>query len=244
LKRKKVLSKVEAKLKKAGKPKVKEKTLIEAAKADEPAKALPPGKKATLHFKDQGLSITAKVRYETEKVNPLIKTVLVADGKVVHRRYIGPKKRVAYVDDEGNEHDKKDVQTMQQLKDGRLIPIKITHTKDIKVEPVPAKVMEDFHPYSFLEIWGESEADNESLRELAFNLQTKGQVGAVKKFSHGYGKMYVGFIKPVVSKDGKHFVVEMMLSENRKQRRRWMPTEAAEAKKKPKEQEPVVPELW
>jgi len=70
-------------------------------------------------------------------------------------------------------------------------------------------------------------------------------VGAVKKFSHGYGKVYVGFIKPVVSKDGKYFVLEMMLSENKKKRRRWMPTEKALTRtKKPKAQEPVVPELW
>ena len=247
VKRKKILSKVEAKLKKAGKSK---KTAAKLqVPAPEPVKAepadLPKGRKATLHFKGLGLNIKANVRYETEKVDPLIKTVYVADGKIVQKKFIGPKKRVAWVDEEGKEHDKSKVQLMQQLPDGRLIPIKITKTKDIEVEPVPAKVMEEFHPYSFLEIWGEDEGDVDALRELAFQLKTKGMVGAVKKFSHGYGKVYVGFIKPVVSKDGKYFVLEMMLSENKKKRRRWMPTEKALTRtKKPKAQEPVVPELW
>lgn len=247
LQRQKVLSKVESKLKKAGKKAAKGKTRTKTvSKMKVSGKPLPPGRKATLHFKDGGLSVTAKIRYETEKVDPLIKTVQVSDGKKVQKRYIGPKKRVAYVDEEGKEHNAKDVQTMQELDDGRLIPIKIEKTKDIKVDPVPAKVAEDFHPYSFLELWGEDEGDVEGLREVAFQLKTKGQVGAVKQFSHGYGKMYVGFLKPVMSSDGKHFGLELMLSENKKQRRRWMPTELgeAEAEKKPQAQKPVVPDLW
>ena len=251
LERKKVLGKVESKLKKAGKKAAPSKAAPSVAPAQvtaqtAQAKPLPPGRKATLHFKDGGLSVTAKVRYETEKVDPLIKTVLVADGKKVQKQYIGPAKRLAYVDGEGKEHNAKDVQTMQELDDGRLIPIKVEKTKDIKVDPVPAKVAEEFHPYSFLEIWGEDEGDVEGLRDVAFQLKTKGQVGAVKQFSHGYGKMYVGFIKPVISSDGKHFGLELMLSENKKQRRRWMATELgeAEAEKKPKAQAPVVPELW
>jgi hypothetical protein len=247
LERKKILSKVESKLKKAGKKVAKGKTRTKTtAKTEALVKPLPAGRKATLHFKDGGLSVTAKVRYETEKVDPLIKTVLVADGKKVQKRYIGPAKRVAYFDEEGKEHNAKDIQTMQELDDGRLIPIKVEKTKDIKVDPVPAKVAEEFHPYSFLELWGEDQGDVEGLREVAFQLKTKGQVGAVKKFSHGYGKMYVGFLRPVISSNGKHFGLELMLSENKKQRRRWMPTELgeAEAKKKPKAEEPVVPELW
>ena len=202
LQRKKVISKVESKLKKAGKTKEKSEppaTIAEtptATSAQAPVEALPSGRKATLHFKNEGLSITAKVRYESEKVDPLIKTVNVADGKTVYKRYVGPAKKLVWLDDEGKEHDAKKVQTMQQLDDGKLVPIKITQTKDIKVEPVPEKVMNEFHPYSFLEVWGEGEEDNESLRELAFNLETKGQVGAVKKFSRGYGKMYIGFVNP------------------------------------------------
>jgi len=250
LQREKVLSKVETKLKVAKKKSPKQ--IVETTPAiapttavpvTAPAKPLPPGHKATLHYKDEKIKVTAKVRYETENVDPLIKTVHVADGKIVNKRYIGPQKREVWMDAEGKEHDKSKVQTMQKLDDGKLIPIEITKTSDMKVEPVPAKIMDDFHPYSFLEVWGEDEGDVEGLREVAYQLKSKGEVGAVKQFSHGYGKMYVGFLKPVMSSDGKHFVLELMLSENKRSRRRWMPTDITVAKKE-KAQEPVVPELW
>ena len=247
VKRKKVLSKVEAKLKKAAKSKTsRRKTAvlsIPAPKKSEEAPSLKGGRKATLRFKGFGLNIKANVRYETEKVDPLIKTAYVADGKIVTKKFIGPKKRVAWVDEDGKEHDKSKVQQVQILDDGRMIPIKIEKTKTIEVEAVPAKVMDEFHPYSFLEVWGENEDDIDALRDLAFELKAKGMVGAVKKFSHGYSKIYVGFIKPVLSKDGKSFVLEMMLSENKKKHRRWMPTEKA-LKAKEKAEEPEVPELW
>ena len=239
LKREKVLSKVKSKIK-TQKPKPRTKTLIEAT-TEPSTKALPPGKKATLHFKEGKISVTAKIRYETEKVDPLIKTAYVADGKVVNKRYIGPKKRVAWVDAEGKEHNQRDVKQMQVKEDGKMAPIKITKTSDLKLEPVPDKVMDDFHPHAWIEIWGETDEDNEGLRDVAWELEKKGKVGAVKKFSHGYGKLYVGFIRPVISKDGKHFVLEMMVSENKRKRRRWMATEPA---KKVKAEEPEVPELW
>ena len=251
VKRRKILSKVEAKLKKAKRSKTKAASTLSLPKAPEKAAetesaaSLKGGRKATLRFKGFGLNIKANVRYETEKVDPLIKTAYVADGKIVTKKFIGPKKRVAWVDEEGKEHDKSKVQLVQILEDGRMIPIKIEKTKTIEVEAVPAKVMDEFHPYSFLEIWGEEDEDIDALRDLAFELKTRGMVGAVKKFSHGQGKIYVGFIKPIISKDGKSFVLEMMLSENKKKHRRWMPTEKALSKAgKPKVEEPVVPDLW
>ena len=251
LKRKKVLAKVQTKLKKAGAGKKKAKEAVLPAqppsKPAEEAAPLPKGRKAALHFKAFGLNIKANVRYETEKVDPLIKTAYVdmKDGKVVTRKFIGPKKRMVWVDEEGKEHDKKNVQLVQILDDGRMVPIKIEKTSKIEVEPVPAKIMDEFHPHSFLEIWGEDADDIEALRDLAFELKTRGMVGAVKKFSHGYGKVYVGFIRPIISKDGKSFVLEMMLSENKKRLRRWMPTEKALTRAgKPKLEEPKVPELW
>ena len=248
VKRKKVLSKVEAKLKKktkTSKTKTAKLSLPKAEKAESEAAAssLKGGRKATLRFKGFGLNIKANVRYETEKVDPLIKTAYVADGKIVTKKFIGPKKRVAWVDEDGKEHDKSKVQQVQILDDGSMVPIKIEKTKVLDVEAVPAKVMDEFHPYSFLEVWGQDDEDVDALRDLAFELKSKGMVGAVRKFSHGYGKLYVGFIKPVLSKDGKSFVLEMMLSENKKKHRRWMPTEKA-LKAKKKAEEPKVPQLW
>jgi len=248
VKRKKVLSKVEAKVKKAGKTKATKlpmpKPEASASKSAATApSSLKGGRKATLRFKGFGLNIKANVRYETEKVEPLIKTAYVADGKIVTKKFIGPKKRVAWVDESGKEHDKSKVQQVQILDDGSMIPIKIEKTKVIDVEAVPAKIMDEFHPDSFLEVWGQDDEDIDALRDLAFELKSKGMVGAVKKFSHGYGKVYVAFIRPILSKDGKSFVLEMMLSENKKKHRRWMPTEKA-LKAKKKAEEPKVPELW
>ncbi len=71
-----------------------------------------------------------------------------------------------------------------------------------------------------------------------------GKVGAIKEFSHGYGKMYVGFLKPIMSKDGKQFGVEIMLSENRRRRRRWMLAEPDTSQKAQKAQKPIVPQLF
>ena len=71
-----------------------------------------------------------------------------------------------------------------------------------------------------------------------------GKIGAIKEFSHGYGKMYVGFLKPIMSKDGTKFGVEIMLAENRRQRRRWMLAEDAGVKKAKAKAAPAVPSLW
>lgn len=202
-------------------------------------------RKATLHFEGgKGVSVSANVRYETEKVDPLIKTKYMADGVEVHRRYVGPPKEEKWLDDSGKEHDKAHVELMQELPDGKLVPIKVEKTEDIDVEPVPKEVMGDFHPYSHLEVWGEKEKDEEGLRKVARNLITEGKVGAIKRFSHGVGgKVYVGFLYPVLSKDGKSFTVEVMLSENRRKRRRWMPAERLEGKAEREYGKPIVPDI-
>lgn len=202
-------------------------------------------RKATLHFEGKGnVSVSANVRYETEKVDPLVKTKYVADGVEVHKRFVGPPKEEKWLDDSGKEHDKAHVELMQELPDGKLVPIKVGKTEDIDVEPVPKEVMGDFHPYSHLEVWGEKEKDEEGLRKAARNLMTERQVGAIKRFSHGVGgKVYVGFLYPVLSKDGKSFTMEVMLSENRRKRRRWMPAERMEGKGEREYGKPIVPDI-
>jgi len=245
LQRKKVLSKVETKLKTKAKAK-KPRSLIEpeplAAKAKEEAVSLPRGQPATLHYKGETVKVSAKIRYETMKTEPFIKTVNVADGEIVHRKFVGPEKKLVWLDGEGKEHDKKDVKLMQQRDDGSLVPIEVSKTKDITVEPVDPKVVEAFQPYSSLEVWGEDDAADDSLREFAYDLIKNKQVGAIKKFSHGFGKVYVGFVHPILAKDGKSFTLEVMLSENKKQFRRW--TSAEPEKRKVKAEEPEIPQLW
>jgi len=258
LERKKVLSSVESKLKKAKVQKGKQrlasaptpKTTVRLETKEKPSEketSLLGTRKATLHFEGEGnVSVSAKVRYETEKVNPLVKTQLMADGVQVYKRYVGPPKEEKYLDDQGKEHDKDHVELMQVLPNGKLKPLEVSRTEDLNVEPIPKAVMNDWHPYSHLEIWGEKEGDDESLRKVARNLMTKGEVGAIKKFSHGVGggKFYVGFLYPVFSKDGKSFTMEVMLSENRRKRRRWMSAEKVKGGKSDREYgEPVIPDM-
>jgi hypothetical protein len=71
-----------------------------------------------------------------------------------------------------------------------------------------------------------------------------GKVGAVKEFSHGYGKMYVGFLKPIMNDDGTKFGVEVMLAENKRCRRRWMLAEKSPNAPANKASAPTVPSFW
>jgi hypothetical protein len=118
----------------------------------------------------------------------------------------------------------------------------VAKTKEIKVEPVDADVPQNFLPYSFLEVWGESDSDADGLRKMGADLMKTGKVGAIKEFSHGYGKMYVGFLRPIMNKDGSKFGIEIMLAENKRSRRRWMPAEAGPSTQKANK--PVTPQLW
>lgn len=259
--RKKVLSTVESKVKRvaqAQKGKTVSKSVAptaptpavktEAKVKEKDPEALGRGMPATLHYDGAKVKVSAKVRYETMKTEALIKTALqdTTDGKIVHKRFEGTAKVEVYVDDEGNKHDKKNVKLVQELEDGSYKSIDVHRTGDIKVEAVNPRVMEEFQPYSFLEVWGEEDADDDDLRALARDLIKMGKVGGVDKFSHGMGgKMYVGFLKPILSKDGKSFTVQLMLAENKWKRRRWMPAEpGAEKAEKVKPEAPVVPKMW
>ena len=150
---------------------------------------------------------------------------------LVHREFVGPAKVEKWFDENGNEVAKADVQTAQVMPDGTLQPVVVSKTKEIKVEPVDADVPQNFLPYSFLEVWGESDSDTDGLRKMGADLVKTGKVGAIKEFSHGYGKMYVGFLRPIMSKDGSKFGVEIMLAENKRSRRRWIPAEAGRGPK-------------
>jgi len=244
----KIKSKVQSKLKQHSASR-RQKSAIPAQpiaplqNAPEEEEKLPAGFKATMHYKGEGVNVTAAVRYETEKTDPLIKTVHVAsNGEVVHREYVGPKKEEKWLDDNDKEYNKAEVKTAQVMPDGTLKPIVIEKTKDISVEPVAPEIMDEFLPYSFLEVWGESDSDEDGLRKTAFDLMKNGKIGAIKEFSHGYGKVYVGFMKPIVSKDGKSFGVEIMLAENKRKRRRWMPADKSGVALKVGKAE--IPQLW
>lgn len=251
--RKKIKSTVQSKVKKNQKGKTptttkRRQTVLKAPKKDTPAKKLPPGFKAKVHYKSGKVKITADVRYETEKTDPLIKVKNIGPkGEIVHKRFIGPKKEVKWFDEQGNEVAAVDVQTAQMMPDGTFKPVSITRTKDIKVDPVDAEVANDFLPYSYLELWGETDEDTDGLREVSADLMKQGKVGAIKEFSHGRDKMYVGFLRPTISKDGKQFGIEVMLAENRRKRRRWMLAEPSQQQGKQKAQKtraPTVPQLW
>jgi hypothetical protein len=228
--------------------KQKQKTMVLKAPQAVPAaevieEKLPPGYKAKLSYDGDGVKVSADIRYETEKTDPLIKIKNIGPkGEIVHREFIGPAKREAWLDENGNEVAKADVQTAQVMPDGSLKPVIVAKTKEIKVEPVDADVPQNFLPYSFLEVWGESDSDADGLRKMGADLMKSGKVGAIKEFSHGYGKMYVGFLRPIMNKDGSKFGIEIMLAENKRSRRRWMLAEAGPSTQKANK--PVTPQLW
>ena len=205
---------------------------------------LPSGFRAKISYKG-GVKVTADIRYETEKTDPLVKIINVGPkGQPVHREFVGPAKVEKWFDDAGNEIPKVEVSQAQVMPDGTTKPVKVEKTKEIKVEPVAAEVPQDFLPYSYLEVWGETDSDTDALREMGADLMKSGKVGGIKEFSHGYGKMYVGFLRPIMSKDGAKFGVEIMLAENRRHRRRWMLAESNGAGNKPKANAPSVPTLF
>jgi len=256
--KRKVKATVSAKLKKAqvqkvqpakSVPKAKQKTMVlkmpQTAEATVIEEKLPPGFKAKLTYNNGSVKVSADVRYETEKTDPLVKIVNV-DKKTlepVTKTYEGPPKREVYrLQSTGAEIPKADVGQAQVMPDGTRQLVELSKTKEIKVEPVDADVPQNFLPYSFMEVWGESESDTDGLREVGADLAKTGKVGAIKEFSHGYGKMYVGFLRPIISKDGSKFGVEIMLAENKRSRRRWMPAEPGASTQKASK--PVVPTLF
>ena len=190
------------------------------------------GRKARLSFSmevdGETFTVDTDVRWETMKADKLVNTEYrTPDGKVVNKKYLGPSKRAAWVDVDGDERIAADVQLGQILPDGSWEPIDpFTATKEIEAEPRPKELMDSFLPNSFLEIWGDSTESQRELRELARKLYFSGKVAAVRQFVKSKGtKAYVGFIKPVLDPDDEVFGLEMMVSESRRKRRRWMPVE-------------------
>jgi len=221
-----------------GKGKAKAKTKVVKRVVPDPNRyvskeAYEGGRKARLTFSmdvdGKTFTINTDVRWETMKPEKLVNTESrTPDGKVVNKRYIGPKKRVAWVDEDGDERVPADVQLGQLLPDGSWEPIDpFTATKDIDAEPRPKEIMDKFLPNSFLEIWGDTTESQRELREFARKLYFEGKVAAVRQFVKSKGtKAYVGFIKPVQDPDDDEvFGLEMMVSESRRNRRRWMPVE-------------------
>jgi len=214
------------------------------------------GRKARLTFSmevdGEMFTIDTDVRWETMKPERLVNTESrTPDGKVVSKRYIGPKKRAAWIDEDGDERTPDEVQLGQTLPDGSWEPIDpFTATKEIEAEPRPKELMDSFLPNSFLEIWGDSTESQAQLRELARKLHFSGKVASVRQFVKSKGtKAYVGFIKPVHDPDDDEvFGLEMMVSESRRKRRRWMPVEDIPvldpSKQKETGKKAKVPELF
>jgi hypothetical protein len=235
--------------KKKGRRRRRRQKVIVRAKPKKPKRVSPDpwagGRKATLVYRDGEVEINTEIRWETEKVDPLVKVEYRApNGKLVERRSIGPKKRLAWIDEDGEEWKPQDIQAYQVLPDGSRKPIKLFEaTKRITAEPKPKELMQEFMPASYLEIWSDTTEGQAALRRLAWRLLQTGEVAAVKKFAKSKGaKVYVGFIYPVLNEEGD-FVLEMMLAENRRRRRRWMPAEPVEVGEPEELEEAELPEV-
>jgi hypothetical protein len=188
------------------------------------------GYKAQLECEVDGVKYDIPVRWETEKVDPLVQSEYrtIKGDKIVNRKFVGPSKRMVYVDEDGEEVSKSEFHLVQVMPDGSTEPIdEFSKTKNINGKAYRKELMEEFHPHSYVEIWGDSTGSQNELRSLAFKLIKTGQIIAVQQFSKSKGrKAYVGFIRAVTDDEG-NFTLEMMVSENKRRRRRWMPSERA-----------------
>ena len=199
--------------------------LKELIKKAETGKRVFPGFKAAFDFDFEGTKIVTEVRYETIKVEPLVKTVQkTVDGRKVRWGRLGLPGRMGYLDEQNQEVPADMVRTYQILPDGREQQITpFEKTKEIKpYKYVDKSALVDFLPSSYVVVWG-----GEELKNIADKMNAENKVGVIK-FSHGGMKAYHGFVYPVY-KDGK-FALEIMLTEGAKTHQRWMSTE-----KKPKE---------
>ena len=108
--KRKVKSAVKSKLDKA-KVKVKQKQSLlkmpqtaPAATPESTEEKLPPGFKAKTRYENGGVKVTADIRYETEKTEPLVKVKHIGpNNEIVHREFVGPAKVGKWFDDNGNE---------------------------------------------------------------------------------------------------------------------------------------------
>ena len=78
--------------------KQKQKTMVLKVPQTVPAadvieEKLPPGFKAKLSYDGDGVKVSADIRYETEKTDPLIQIKHIGSkGEIVHREFVGPAK--------------------------------------------------------------------------------------------------------------------------------------------------------
>lgn len=228
---------------------VKPKTPKTTKKVTVPLKPMGYGKKANLHVTINNAEYDIPIRWETEKVDPLIKVGLFVGDTPIFKRYEGAKKTLVWIDAAGKHYDPADVVQKQILKSGKLKEIpKITQTKEITAKPIAKGVMNDFAPEDHVEIWAEQARDMDELRKLAFDLLKGNKVAAVQRFARSAGrKMYVGFIYPVLKPGTDEFTVEMMIAQNKRNRRRWMSAESIAMQREAERKGQVeveVPKLW
>ena len=127
------------KAKKAQKRKVKK--VVEAPEYVS-KEAYKGGYGAHLTFEMEGedgevFTVDTDIRWETMKAERLVNTEhRTPDGKKVNMRYIGPSKRQAWIDEDGDERVPADVQLGQLLPDGSWEPIDpFQMTKVVEAEP-------------------------------------------------------------------------------------------------------------
>ena len=206
--------------------------IVKRYKKEEWADAFSGGRRAQLNFSmtlDDGgeIAINCPIRWETMKVGKLVETEYrTANGDLCQRKLIGGGGgHFGYINQaNGQEVPDSDVILCQVKPDGSREEIKpFDASTEVKAEARDKELMHQFLPDSYLEIWSDDPKGQEDLRQLAWQLLQTGKVAAVKKFVKAKGtKAYIGFLYPVVGDDDT-FGLEMMVSENRLERKRWMP---------------------
>jgi hypothetical protein len=201
----------------------------------------------------KSIKIDCPIRWETEKTEPLVTTEQrdVKTGLQVWTKYEGGASTKVFRDENGDAVAPENVILVQVEADGSRQEIEpFTQSKEMDAKPIDRDVMDEFLPSSYVEIWSDTTDGQRQLRQLAWSLLNEGKVAGVKQFVKAKGtKTYVGFIYPVMGPNNT-FALEMMVSENRRQRHIWMPednnVEIVDSKAEAKKNKNVakVPDLF
>jgi hypothetical protein len=168
---------------------------------------------AELKYSDENLTINIPIRYakmDSKEIDKALKIIAKSKttGKVVQYKTLG-ETRKAWVDDEGREYPKEDVEYYQELDNGELIPVReFERTKTIEViKLIPLSKLDDYLIESEYEVW--TDKNIIGLLRFAKYLSEKDAM-AVSKITFGGFKEYYALIYPIFRQEG--FVLVMALT--------------------------------
>jgi hypothetical protein len=168
---------------------------------------------AELKFSDENLTLNIPIRYakmDLKEIDKALKIIAKSKttGKEVQYKYIGETRR-AWIDIEGREYPKEDIEYYQELDNGELITVsEFQRTKIIEIiKLVPLNKLDEYLIESEYELW--TDKNIVGLLRFAKYLSEKDSM-AVSKITFGGFKEYYALIYPIFRQEG--FVLVMALT--------------------------------